>query len=986
MHLSNGVSQVQLGRGELQEGNEGVASTSACRSKALFILGMHRSGTSALTRACNLLGARLGGNLMPPTPGNNEAGFWEQQEIADIHDRLLAEFGSRWDDYRAMPAGWHATPKADTHKSEILNILRRDFSDTGLWALKDPRLCRLVPFWLSIAAAMESEPSFLLTVRNPLEVAASLKNRDGLHPSRSVLLWLRHMLDAERDTRGYRRAFVNYEALLADWRREIIGVSTALGLNCADQIRERGAEIDKFLSVRYRHHAFSVEELAVDPIVAGWAREVYLILRELGETQSTGSLRRLDQLRAALHDAEQLFEPLLTAERAEFTARLEETKRAWQAQVAEQERNMELARAQLLEMEQESERATQRYQNEKAAMASELTLVQSDLDSMRASLSWRLTEPIRRLGVGVQSRLRKVREPWRIARLAAREVWEGWNGDVYYDLIPLNSLVPVKIDVRTEKVEEMFHWVPQVEIGDDCREALFLHPPAQVTYELTVPQRAIFRAFIALQRDVWEKNPDGVEFRVTVAPVGRKQPLNWKFRCHPRKVEQHRGWNECRLNLRRLAGQQVRLSLATSVPPRGSAHYAWAVWGEPAILQHNTPVREKFLSAHRIYDLYVRAAQEKRAHRMAALRQDRASRREKTSGRLPACKRFALYSSSRGNYFFHEIRDLIAAGFEELGFEVQLCDENEGFSGSADWHVVVAPHEFFHLGVGQKLRRKQVPRSLIVVNTEQPSTKWFALARESFSQAHVIWDIDHRSSELMRSHGIACDYLPLGYVAGFQPFEQIAELPLNYGTVFLEKRTRESVSWENQIQRRPIDVAFVGQLTSRRQEFFARAASLLAGYRCYLKFHDESVPAIPGATTHMNTPTMIGLMQRTKILLNIHRGADVYFEWHRIVMQGIWQGALVITEPCGNAPPFQSGRDFVEASLEELTEKIRYYLSSPAGRQEAQAIVARGRKTLMENCRMADFLRERICQLYISRSQASFWPNDVWEEQRQHHG
>lgn len=1024
MHLSSGPSQdlqsqVQLGRGELQEGKEAAASVATCRSKALVILGMHRSGTSALTRVCNLLGARLGGNLMPPTPGNNEAGFWEQQEIADLHDRLLAEFGSRWDDYRAMPEGWQATPKADPYKLELLTILRRDLSDAGVWALKDPRMCRLVPFWLSIVADMGGEPYFLLAIRNPLEVAASLTKRDNLHPSKSVLLWLRHMLDAERGTRGYRRAFVNYDALVADWRQAMVAAFGALGLDCADQIRERGAEIDEFLSVRYRHHAFSVEDLAVDPIVAGWAREAYLILQEMGETQNASLLRRLDQLSAALQDAEQLFAPLLAAEQAELAARqarieelsrelgaareestsglarFEEKHRVWQAQVADLTRNAELLRSQLVEVEQKAVRDAQRIQHEKAAVELEVAQARSDLEDLRASWSWRLTQPFRLLRAGGPG---KIAESWRAARLAARELREILDSNAY-DSILLKSLAPVKVEVCTEKVEEMFRWIPQMEIGGDRREALFLHPPAQVTYELTVPPRAVFRAYIALQREVWEKNPGGVQFRVTVAAGGRKRLLKWKARCHPRKMGRHRGWNVCRLSLRRFAGQQVQLTLATSAPPRGTTHYAWAVWGEPVILERKRPLFSaaalgKILSIRGICNLYgrarrlvfERAALEKQVRRTATRRENRAGLRERGSGGLPECKRFALYSSSRGNYFFHEIRDLMAAGFEELGFEVQLRDENEGFNDENDWHMVIAPHEFFQLGVGQELCRKPLPRSLIVVNTEQPSTKWFALARECFAQAHAIWDIDYQSSELLRSQGLACDYLPLGYVAGFRAFQEIEELPLNYGTVFLEKEIRQHSCLDDAIAHRPMDVTFVGQLTPRREEFFARAASHLAGYRCYLKFGDGANPVIPGATTYMNTATMIGLAQRTKILLNIHRGEEMYFEWHRVVMQGIWQGALVITEPCSDAPPFRAGRDFVEASLAELPETIRYYLSSPEGRQEAETIVARGRKTLMENCQMADLLRARICQLFIPRSQAAFWPNDVWEQPGRHYG
>ena len=58
--------------------------------KALLVLGMHRSGTSAITRVLSLLGADLPQSLMPPAAGDNVRGYWESVEIAALHDELLA--------------------------------------------------------------------------------------------------------------------------------------------------------------------------------------------------------------------------------------------------------------------------------------------------------------------------------------------------------------------------------------------------------------------------------------------------------------------------------------------------------------------------------------------------------------------------------------------------------------------------------------------------------------------------------------------------------------------------------------------------------------------------------------------------------------------------------------------------------------------------------------------------------------------------------
>ena len=86
--------------------------------RCLLVLGMHRSGTSALTRVLSLLGADLPATLMPPA-SDNETGFWEPGPLVDYHDRLLSEFGSDWDDWRALDLGRIPAARRNQIKREI---------------------------------------------------------------------------------------------------------------------------------------------------------------------------------------------------------------------------------------------------------------------------------------------------------------------------------------------------------------------------------------------------------------------------------------------------------------------------------------------------------------------------------------------------------------------------------------------------------------------------------------------------------------------------------------------------------------------------------------------------------------------------------------------------------------------------------------------------------------------------------------------------
>ncbi|RVD50028.1 sulfotransferase family protein, partial [Mesorhizobium sp. M2D.F.Ca.ET.140.01.1.1] len=83
------------------------------------------------------------------------------------------------------------------------------------------RICRFVPFMSSILAEMEVDTVALLPFRNPLEVAYSLKRRDGLPLSKSLLLWLRHVLEAEHHSRHMPRYLIRHEEFLIDWRNQI---------------------------------------------------------------------------------------------------------------------------------------------------------------------------------------------------------------------------------------------------------------------------------------------------------------------------------------------------------------------------------------------------------------------------------------------------------------------------------------------------------------------------------------------------------------------------------------------------------------------------------------------------------------------------------------------------------------------------------------------------------------------------------------------
>jgi hypothetical protein len=115
-------------------------------------------------------------------------------------------------------------------------------------------MCRLAPVWLRALAECSVRPGILFVVRHPLEVAASLQVRDGLSRARSLLLWTRHILEAERATRGCPRVMVTYDQILKDWSGSMARVSHALGVAWSRSFDEARADIEAFLDVGERHY------------------------------------------------------------------------------------------------------------------------------------------------------------------------------------------------------------------------------------------------------------------------------------------------------------------------------------------------------------------------------------------------------------------------------------------------------------------------------------------------------------------------------------------------------------------------------------------------------------------------------------------------------------------------------------------------------------------------------------------------------------
>ena len=278
--------------------------------RAILVVGMHRSGTSALTRTLNLLGATLPADLIASAE-DNPAGFWESAQILDSHDRFLAAVGSRWDDPRPLPPPVFTQSAALRCQDELLAYLSRDLKAAPLLVIKDPRMCRLLPVWKAVLTLLQIQPLAVHTVRNPLETAMSLRVRNQMSREQALALWLISMVEGERETRDWPRVFVDYDAMVQAPQDQARRVARLLGCFEDATIEQSLPAIGAFWSQTLRHHHFPLSPTS-DQALPVWVQQMAHWLNAAAHEQAP-DCTMLDQMALALNQATEMFGGLVAS-------------------------------------------------------------------------------------------------------------------------------------------------------------------------------------------------------------------------------------------------------------------------------------------------------------------------------------------------------------------------------------------------------------------------------------------------------------------------------------------------------------------------------------------------------------------------------------------------------------------------------------------------------------------------------------------------
>jgi hypothetical protein len=257
------------------------------RQTAVVIIGAGRSGTSAITRGVQALGVELGNDLRPGR-GKNPTGFFEDQALLALNQRLKRALGIRGDSVRLIEAHEWELPAVRALEREAIQTIRERFGRSALWGYKYGRTLRLLPFWHRVFAALDLDVRWVFALRNPLSVArsrATLDPRRG-QQEKSDLEWLVNVVPYFRLLRDRPLVVVDYDRVMAAPLPELERIAARLGLAVGERARAAmRSYAEEFLVPGMRHSRFTLEDLEREPRVNALLRDAYRWLHGLANDE-----------------------------------------------------------------------------------------------------------------------------------------------------------------------------------------------------------------------------------------------------------------------------------------------------------------------------------------------------------------------------------------------------------------------------------------------------------------------------------------------------------------------------------------------------------------------------------------------------------------------------------------------------------------------------------------------------------------------------
>lgn len=367
----------------------------SARKKLIVVLGMHRSGTSVVARGLKALGVALGENLLPAMAEVNERGFWEDQDFQALNVELMALSGLDWYDNCPMGRFLAGDSRLDPYKARAVNLLRERLDAYSCFAVKDPRMAVLLPFWRAVFEQVECDVAYLVAIRNPRSVVDSIVRRDGFGTVKIYYLWLEYVLATLLETTGHPRVVVDFDLFMADPTGQLERISRTLVLEAnPESAHELDVFKNSFIAPELRHGRYEISDLNHDASIPPGLAELYASLLEIAADHRSidnpeiasmldrvlGDFRKLAFLFPYINELERRLRRLKSESGAQ--AEILALERANQEQGKQlHERDVRLS----ILSESINELTRQKLQ------------VQERITQLESSTSWRLMAPLRRI-------------------------------------------------------------------------------------------------------------------------------------------------------------------------------------------------------------------------------------------------------------------------------------------------------------------------------------------------------------------------------------------------------------------------------------------------------------------------------------------------------------------------------------------------------------------------------------------------------------
>jgi hypothetical protein len=198
-------------------------------SRVILVLGMHRSGTSLIARSLECLGVELGPRANWSGPDNPD--FAEDQDILGIDQAAMYFTLGTWDS--PAPLDWYTLPTLITSNfaNRVRGLIAERIARHPVWGIKEPRMCRLLPFWRPMFETLGCEISVVHVVRHPMAVARSLEKRNSIPIDTGLALWHEYTTRAREDVDpAWKTVTTRYESMMTDPVAQIERIGRGLDL------------------------------------------------------------------------------------------------------------------------------------------------------------------------------------------------------------------------------------------------------------------------------------------------------------------------------------------------------------------------------------------------------------------------------------------------------------------------------------------------------------------------------------------------------------------------------------------------------------------------------------------------------------------------------------------------------------------------------------------------------------------------------------